>query len=71
MTNTEFEVMRKAQKKEQNIAIMRALDSLKTELNTANHGSYDFHKYTDEYGMVITVNDVMSVIDRYIREYEE
>ena len=71
MTNKEFEVMRNAQRQEKRMSILRELDSLKSELNTAKSGNYELHKPTDEYGQVITVADVMSIIDRHIEEYEE
>lgn len=71
MTNKEFEVMRKAQKQEKRNTILNELVSLKAELDSTKINDYDLHKYTYEYGNVITVEDVMSIIDRHIERYEE
>lgn len=46
------------------------LEKLKEKLRHTKVGSYYLHKYTDEYGMVITVKDVFSTINEMIEDLE-
>lgn len=42
-----------------------SFEKMKEELRRTKIGGYCLHKYTDEYGMVMTVDDVFSIINRY------
>lgn len=72
MTNTEFEIMRKAQKKEQNIAILRVLDSIKSEIGMYEAdcrfagGTAECEKCNDN-----VFGSIYRIIDKHIKEYEE
>lgn len=47
------------------------LKEMRKELTHTKQGNYILHKYTDEYGMVITIDDMFSIIDRYLDELTE
>jgi len=50
---------------------IKELKKLKENLShTRLHGCYDLHKYTDEYGMVMTIHDLFSIIDEHIEDLE-
>ena len=46
------------------------LKKMRKELTHTKQGNYILHKYTDEYGMVITIDDMFSIIDRYLDDLE-
>lgn len=47
-----------------------AFDNLFVELTTPVQDGYNLHKYTDEYGAVICVSDVVHILDKYMTEIE-
>ena len=47
------------------------LKEMRKELTHTKQGNYILHKYTDEYGMVITIDDMFSIIDRYLDDLTE
>lgn len=67
MTNKEFEVMRKAQKRETNIAVLRELDSLKAEVK-----EYASFKISNGYGTPMSICEgILEIINNHMGEYEE
>ena len=63
MTSKEFEVMRKAQKQETDLAILRELDSIRAEIDTL-YGVY-LSRFTER---LVIKTDVMQILDRHISE---
>ena len=47
------------------------LKEMRKELTHTKQGNYILHKHTDEYGMVITIDDMFSIIDRYLDDLTE
>ena len=47
------------------------LKEMRKELTHTKQGNYILHKYTDEYGMVITIDDMFIIIDRYLDDLTE
>ena len=68
MTNKEFEVMRNAQKQENNLAVLRELDSIKAEIKEKSITEFIIGGYTRR---TLKERDVLEIIDKHIKEYEE
>lgn len=60
MTSKEFEVMRKAQKVETNIAIMRELEEIKAEIRK--------EMYNDSYFDMSGLKKAELILDKHIKE---
>ena len=64
MTSKEFEMMRKAQKHETDLAVLRELDSLKSDIKITDR-DYKFN------GQILPIDVVLEIIDKHMKGYEE